>query len=116
MADVRDMIGPETLKRAQATKWWMLARALDEILYGGGTVHAESKGTGGEWLIRKPKDDDQSYNRRFFGPARVFIRATENWPIHAKRLDADGSELDVERVLRELMHECERLAVREVSP
>lgn len=96
--NIKDYVGPETMKRMQKTKWYALARFLDDILYNGRDA------------LRDPKNPHstcfQTSNEVFVGdavPAGVVI------------LGHEGSYINTAKGLRELAHECERMALKEVT-
>lgn len=98
---VEDYVGPATLEKMKQTKWYALARFIDELLYDGKV--AEVTFTGQSY----PKDW-----KRFVTSDRIYVGKT---PEHIKIAGRDGEYFDTEKALRELMHECERMAVKEVT-
>lgn len=107
-----DYLGDTTMAKVKTTKWWLLARFLDDVLDGGGDVHTEGS-TGSEYgydKIRKPKDGDPDYARKFIVGAQRYVSGS---PEHIRFEGRDGDKYDVAKTLRELMHECERMAVKE---
>lgn len=98
----QDFIGPSTLEKMRQTKWYALARFIDELLYAGKVQEINVKGQ------PYPKDW-----KRFVTSERIYVG--EKIPEHIVILGRDGAYLDTEKALRELMHECERMAVKEVT-
>ena len=82
--DIRNYLGDETLKKAEKTKWWLLARFLDRLIYDG-----------------KAQDH------------RVYVGSEH--PPHVKVMGLQDGYIDANKGLRDLMHECERMAVKEVT-
>jgi hypothetical protein len=94
--EIKQYIGEETFRKAQETKWWALARFVDQLIYNGTT-----------------KDTDPpSSEKRFQTTARTYVGEMKD---SIKILGRDGRYIDTEKGLRELMHECERMAVKEVT-
>lgn len=88
-----DFIGESTMRKVRDTKWWALARFLDEVLYNGHVETAEGRVT-----------------PEFKTPAKAHVSTAAE---HVKVLGREGASFDVEKTLRELMHECERMAIKE---
>lgn len=111
---VEDYVGERTIERMKQTKWYALARFLEEMLYSGGDIHAE--GSGGSELgyerLRKPKEGDPDYARKFIVTAKLY---TSGIAKDVKWNGRDGDYCDVQKTLRELAHECERMALKEVT-
>jgi len=105
-----DYVGQETLRRMQQTKWWMLARFLDQLLYNGSVVLTEGYP---QQIVHHPKDKDKlTHNRKFMVGTPIYVG---EFPEYLTCLGRDGKQFDVEKTLRELMHECERMAMKEVT-
>jgi len=111
---IEDYVGPTTMARMKQTKWYALSRFLGEMLYSGGDVYAE--GSSGSPLgyerLRAPKEGDPDYARKFIVSARLHVSGI---PVHIPILGREGDTLDVQKGLRELLLECERMALKEVT-
>lgn len=91
--DIKKYIGDDTLKRAQKTKWWALARFVDQLIYNGTTK-------------------TEGFSSKFETSGKTYVGDMEE---HITILGRDGRYIDAEKGLREVMHECERMAVKEVT-
>ena len=98
MKDPKDYLGDATLEKMRQTKWYVLARFIDQLLYDGRTE------------LRDPKN---TYSMGFRTSEKAYVG--EKVPTHVKILGLDGPYINTEKGLRELMHECERMAIKEVT-
>ena len=82
--------------------------------HGRRCLHAE--GSAGSELgydrLRRQKDGDPDYTRKFIVSARLYVSGMAK---DVKWDGRDGEHCDVQKTLRELVHECERMAVKEVT-
>jgi hypothetical protein len=93
-----EYLGAATLKKMKQNKWYVLARFIDQLLYDGRTG------------LRDPTNP---HTMGFLTSEKVYVG--EAVPAHVKILGHEGAYINTERGLRELMHECERMAIREVT-
>lgn len=93
-----EYLGDATLTKMRQTKWYVLARFIDQLLYDGRTE------------LRDPKNE---HSTCFRTSAKPYMG--EKVPAHVKILGHEGSYISAEKGLRELMHECERMAIKEVT-
>ncbi len=93
-----EYLGNETLEKMRQSKWYALARFIDQLLYDGRTE------------LRDPKN---TYSTCFRTSEKAYVG--EKVPPHVKILGLEGSYINTEKGLRELMHECERMAIKEVT-
>ncbi len=91
-----DYLGDATLEKMKGTKWYVLARMLEDLLYNSSI----------EEDIRHPSI------RKFVAPNKAYVGIVPNY-IHI--MGHEGSYVETEKGLRELVHECERMAVKEVT-
>ena len=93
-------LGDETLKSMKKTKWYVFARLIDQMLYAGTT-----------------RTEHQS--ERFVTPTRVYLSDMPSGLVILGKedhpADKNGASLDVPKALRELSHECVRMAIKEVT-
>lgn len=80
------------------TKWYALARFLDQILYNA-TVKLEGS---------------DNHTRRFMTCEKAFV-GQNIVPEGVHILGHEGCYIDVAKGLRELANECERMAIKEVT-
>jgi len=97
MNNPKDYLGDATLEKMKGTKWYVLANFIGELLYNGNDA------------------PDPSYpsTKRFVTSERVYVG--EKVPAYIKIPGHEGSYLDTEKGLLEIMHECERMAIKEVT-
>ncbi len=93
-----EYLGEATLEKMKLTKWYVLARFIDQILYDGRTE------------LRDPKN---TFSTCFRTSEKAYVG--EKVPPYVKVLGHEGAYINTEKGLRELMHECERMAVKEVT-
>ncbi len=96
---VEDYVGPSTLERMKRTKWYALARFLNEVLYNGDV---------------KLEDPKNEYTRRFMTSEKAYV-GEGVVPAGAHILGHEGAYIEVAKGLRELANECERMALKEVT-
>jgi hypothetical protein len=106
---VKDYAGPETLKKMQQTKWMALANALGQILYSGHAVDTHYLPSGGLQILMKGAAPALSPGKHFIVGVRQYIGSDAPAQFDGR----DDAYCDVEKTLRTLMHECERMAMRE---
>lgn len=94
-----DYLGSATLARMRKTKWYVLARFIDQLLYDGRT---------------ELRDPSNKHSACFRTSERAYLGET-GVPDGVKILGHEGSYIKTEQGLRELMHECERMAIKEVT-
>lgn len=93
-----EYLGVETLEKMKRTKWYALARMLEDMLYNG----------------RVAPDPDRHNDPRFITPEKAYVgeKTVQPW---VKIMGHEGAYIDVQKGLRELVHECERMAIKEVT-
>ncbi len=94
-----EYLGDATFEKMKKTKWYALARFIDELLYAGSVREVDVGGLKSKRFV--------SSERVYMGNGRM-----ADW---VKILGKDGDYLDTEKALREVMLECERMAVKEVT-
>ena len=94
-----DYLGDATLEKMKLSKWYALARFIDQILYDGRTE------------LRDPKNE---HSKCFRTSARAYVGDGTVKP-GMKILGHEGAYIDTEKGLREVMLECERMAIKEVT-
>lgn len=96
--NIQDYVGPETMKRMQRTKWFALARFLEELLYNG------TEGL---------RDQTNPHSKCFQTTEKAYVG--DIVPPGVAILGHEGSYINTAKGLRELVHECERMALKEVT-
>ena len=97
MKDPKDYLGEATLAKMKRTKWHALARFVDQLLYDG----------------RVECDPKFPTSKHFRTVERAYVG--EGVEKYHHILGHEGSYIETEKGLRELMHECERMAIKEVT-
>lgn len=93
-----EYLGDQTLEKMRKTKWYVLARFIDQLLYDGRVE------------LRDPKNE---HSKCFRTTEKAYMG--DKIPDWIKVLGHEGAYIDTEKGLREVMHECERMAVKEVT-
>lgn len=119
MSDLYDVLGNETRKKLMSSRAWVLAQLVGEALYNGGTekVWKQSRKFNSQterWEDDGDKPDAASGHVRFISSKETHI---PSWvPKHiVKEITGNAAAefIPTERLLRELAHELERVAVKE---
>ncbi len=117
--NVRNLVGPETIRRAEQTRWWTLAYAIRELLYNADVVFVKDKPETGLWeTVRTLEETGKTadYSRRFAVTHTIWIR-DDCAKVLPRALERSASgRVDVRVLLNVIAAECERAAVREVTP
>lgn len=112
-----DCVSKKIIERAKSKKWWLFARALDEMLYNGGTVSVEpapgASSFEGDRIVAKK--DEKKYAHRFICSAEAYIGQEIPSYVRVLGREEGSSMVNVEKMLRDLMLECERMAILEAS-
>lgn len=95
-----DYVGDETLRRMQKTKWYAFAQFLEQFLYDGGVQDVPYS------------SDPKTTFKRFVSGERIFVSGV---PEHIDILGRDKDYFETTKALRALAHECERMAMKEVT-
>ncbi len=98
-----DYLGNATIKRMRETKWYAMAHFINELLYNG-SVQDTPAYTGATTTVK-----------RFVAQERVYVGDEASFPTRLSIMGRDGAYLDTVKALRDLSHECERMAMKEVT-
>jgi len=104
--------GDNTMQRLKSNRAWQLAQLIGDLLYEGRVANVFY-----EKAKAKPEDEpkpDSFISRRFVTSAKLHPVGMSNAKQLAEEM-GDGSDVDVERMLREVAHELERIAVKECT-
>ena len=96
--DPKSYLGDATLEKMRKTKWYVLARFIDQLLYDGRVE------------LRDPLN---KYSQCYRTSEKAYVG--EKVPAGVSILGHEGSYIETEKGLRELMLECERMAIKEVT-
>lgn len=102
--------GDNTMQRLKSNRAWQLAQLIGDLLYEGRVANVFY-----EKAKAKPEDEpkpDSFISRRFVTSAKLH---PVGMPKALAEEMGDGSDVDVERMLREVAHELERIAVKECT-
>lgn len=94
-----DYLSKRALENAQKTKWWLLARFIDRILYDGDVRDVS--------LV----PESSLTAKQFTTSEKIYIG--DDFSEHIKCFGREGAYVETRKGLRELMHECERMAIKE---
>ncbi len=94
-----EFLGDATIEKMKKTKWYVLARFIDQLIYDGRVE------------LRDPKNE---HSKCFRTSAKPYI-GQDTVPTWIKVPGHEGAYIEVEQGLREVMHELERMAVKEVT-
>lgn len=112
--DIINYVGAATIKKMRDTKLHMLARALSDVLYDCDVVDTETTKDGVYWKPVPVTAETRADRKRFVVSLQVFVNDRVTSDQGAAILAREGY-VDVKKLLLELMHECEMLALREVT-
>lgn len=106
-------VGAATVEKMRKTRLHMFARALADVLYSA-NVYAIERDGGGYWKTVKPTPETKDSERKFASPLHVFVgpRVPDG---ESFLVGNQNNYVDVRKLLFELMHELERLALKEVT-
>jgi len=102
--------GDNTMQRLKSNRAWQLAQLIGDLLYEGRVANVFY-----EKAKAKPEDEpkpDSFISRRFVTSAKLH---PVGMPKALAEEMGDGSDVDVARMLREVAHELERIAVKECT-
>ena len=102
--------GDNTMQRLKSNRAWQLAQLIGDLLYEGRVANVFY-----EKAKAKPEDEpkpDSFISRRFVTSAKLH---PVGMPKALAEEMVDGSDVDVARMLREVAHELERIAVKECT-
>jgi hypothetical protein len=118
MSSLYDALGDDTRNKLKNHRAWVLAQLIGELLYNGSCTKVwgqRRKYDGEKWV------DDGDYPEVGSGTIR-FVTSNKNYvpswaPDYVKKqIGAEpGKMLDTERLLREVQHALEAVAVKEVT-
>lgn len=117
--DVRDLVGPETLRRAADTRWWALAYAIRELLYNADIVFVKNKLETGLWETVKTLEEtagSADYSKRFAVHHTMHLPEEYAKSLPRSLVRSASGRIEVVALLNAIATECERAAVREVTP
>lgn len=111
--DITKYVGAATVAKMRSTRVHMFARAIGDVLYSCNTSAVKYE-TDGFWKAVKSTPETSDADRKFFCPLHVYVgdRIPKGQPFLAGHED---KYIDVRKMLGELMHELERLALNEVT-
>ena len=115
MSNLYDALGNDTRNKLKDNRAWVLAQLIGELLYNGGTRKTwtqRRKYDGEKWVDDGDQPDAATGNTRFVTSDKSYV---PSWvPEHIrKQIGAEpGKMIDTERLLKEIQHELELVAVK----
>lgn len=111
--DITKYVGPMTVAKMRSTRVHMFARALADLLYDCDTSPVKYDNDG-LWKAVKPTPETKDGDRKFM--VSLHVHVGDRIPKGEAFLAGHNDQyIDVRKMLGELMHELERLALKEVT-